>query len=192
MSAALSLQWCHNECDGVSNHRRLHCLFNCWFRRRSKKYRSSASLAFVRGIQRWPMNSLHKWPVTRKMFPFDNVIVCRLYCVKEMWHWGIYNLRNNPNILPEKLSVGYALPPRSLVINITDMNCSPAVLGIAKQIGRQPPLWPVCYGSAAVTNNVLHDDVMIWKRFPHHWPFVRGIHQSPVDSEGWHHFKSLP
>ena len=27
---------CHNECDGVSNHRHLDCLLNCEFRRRSK------------------------------------------------------------------------------------------------------------------------------------------------------------
>ena len=39
------------------------------------KYQSSASLAFVRGIHRWPVNSPHKWPVTPKMFPFDNVII---------------------------------------------------------------------------------------------------------------------
>ena len=32
-----ALQWRHNERDGVSNHRRLHCLLNCWFRHRSKK-----------------------------------------------------------------------------------------------------------------------------------------------------------
>ena len=32
-----SLQWHHNVHGGVSNHRRLHCLLNCWFRRRSKK-----------------------------------------------------------------------------------------------------------------------------------------------------------
>ena len=38
-----------------------------------RKYQSSASLAFVRGIQRRPVNSPHKWPVTRKMFPFDDV-----------------------------------------------------------------------------------------------------------------------
>ena len=31
------LQWRHNERDGISNHRRLHCLLNCWFRRRKKK-----------------------------------------------------------------------------------------------------------------------------------------------------------
>ena len=40
-----------------------------------RKYQSSASLVFVRGIHRWPVNSLHKWPVTRKMFPLDDVIV---------------------------------------------------------------------------------------------------------------------
>ena len=39
------------------------------------KYQSSASLAFVRGIHRSPVNSPHKRPVTRKMFPFDDVIM---------------------------------------------------------------------------------------------------------------------
>ena len=33
----ISLQWRHNEPDGVSNHRRLYCLLNCLFRHRSKK-----------------------------------------------------------------------------------------------------------------------------------------------------------
>ena len=40
-----------------------------------RKHQSSASLAFVRGVHRWPVNSPHKWPVTRKMFPFDDVIM---------------------------------------------------------------------------------------------------------------------
>ena len=40
-----------------------------------RKHQSSASLAFVRGIHRWPVNSPHKWPVTRKMFPLDDVIM---------------------------------------------------------------------------------------------------------------------
>ena len=44
-----------------------------------RKHQSSASLAFVRGIHRRPVNSPHKGPVTRKMFPFDDVIMnpCR-------------------------------------------------------------------------------------------------------------------
>ena len=40
-----------------------------------RKHQSSASLAFVWGIHRGPLNSPHKWPVTRKMFPFDDVIM---------------------------------------------------------------------------------------------------------------------
>ena len=40
-----------------------------------RKHQSSASLAFVRGIYRWSVNSPHKGPVTQKMFPFDEVIM---------------------------------------------------------------------------------------------------------------------
>ena len=40
-----------------------------------RKHQSSASLAFVREIHRGPVNFPHKWPVTRKMFPFDDVIM---------------------------------------------------------------------------------------------------------------------
>ena len=40
-----------------------------------RKHESSASLAFVRGIHRGPVNSPHKRPVMRKMFPFDDVIM---------------------------------------------------------------------------------------------------------------------
>ena len=40
-----------------------------------RKHQSSASLAFVRGIHQWPVNSPHKGPVTRKMFPFDDVVM---------------------------------------------------------------------------------------------------------------------
>ena len=40
-----------------------------------RKHQSSTSLAFVRGIHRWLVNSPHKRSVTRKMFPFDDVIM---------------------------------------------------------------------------------------------------------------------
>ena len=39
------------------------------------KHQCSASLAFVWRIHRGPVNSPHKWPVTRKMSPFDDVIM---------------------------------------------------------------------------------------------------------------------
>ena len=40
-----------------------------------RKHQISVSLIFVRGIHRWPVNSPHKWPVSRKMLPFDHVIM---------------------------------------------------------------------------------------------------------------------
>ena len=47
-----------------------------------RKHQRSVSLAFVRWINRWPVNSPHKGPITRKMFPFDDVIMLTniLYC----------------------------------------------------------------------------------------------------------------
>ena len=70
----VTLQWRHNGRDGVSNHQPRDCLLSRLFGHRSeKKNQSSASLACVRGIHRWPVNSPHKWPVTRKKYPFDDV-----------------------------------------------------------------------------------------------------------------------
>ena len=52
-----------------------------------RKHQSSASLVFVRGIHRGPVNSPHKWPVTRKMFPFDDVIMTYVEVnqVQQLW-----------------------------------------------------------------------------------------------------------
>ena len=75
ISVNISLLWRHNERDGVSNHRRLVVYSTVCSDADQRKHQSSASLAFVRGIHRWPVNSPHKGPVTRKMFLFDDVIM---------------------------------------------------------------------------------------------------------------------
>ena len=50
-----------------------------------RKHQSSASLAFVRGINRWPVGPLHKQPVTRKMFSLDDAsCYINTYCA---WRW---------------------------------------------------------------------------------------------------------
>ena len=49
-----------------------------------RKHQSSASLAFVRGIHRGPVNSSHKWPVTRKMLPFEDIIMAMSQ--QELYH----------------------------------------------------------------------------------------------------------
>ena len=49
-----------------------------------RKHQSSASLAFVKGIRRWPVNYPHKAALTRKIFLFDDVIMNRPRAVMEM------------------------------------------------------------------------------------------------------------
>ena len=72
-----SLQWRHNGRDGVSNHHPHDCLPTVYSGADQRKHQSSASLAFMRGIRRWPVNSPHIGPVTQKKFPFDDVIMTR-------------------------------------------------------------------------------------------------------------------
>ena len=50
-----------------------------------RKHQSSASLAFVWGIHRSPVNSPHKWPVKQKMFPFDDVIMIMQITYTILW-----------------------------------------------------------------------------------------------------------
>ena len=71
------LLWRHNGRDGVSNHQPHDVYSIDRWDADQRKYQSSASLAFVRWIHRGPVNSPHKWPVMRRMFPFDDVIMCR-------------------------------------------------------------------------------------------------------------------
>ena len=49
--------------------------FNIYSGADKRKHQSSESLAFVREIHWWPVNSTHKGQVMRKMFPFDDVIM---------------------------------------------------------------------------------------------------------------------
>ena len=50
-------------------------------RRKSKKTSKLHAAGLCEGIHRWPVNSAHKGPVKRKMFPFDDVIMTRLCLV---------------------------------------------------------------------------------------------------------------
>ena len=63
-----TLQWRHNDHDGVSNHQPNHCLLNLLFGCRLKKTSKLRVTGLCAGNS--PVNSPHKWPVTRKMFPW--------------------------------------------------------------------------------------------------------------------------
>ena len=71
----ISLQWHHNGRDSVSITSLASVYSTVYSGADQRKHESSALLAFVWWIHRRPVNSPHKGPVTRKMFPFDDVIM---------------------------------------------------------------------------------------------------------------------
>ena len=44
------------------------------------------------------------------------------------------------------------------------------------------PRYSTCLPWQSDRTHMRHDDVIKWKHFPRNWLFVRGIHQSPVNS----------
>ena len=96
-----------------------------------RKHQSSASLAFVRGIHRWPMNSPHKGPVTRKMFPFDDVIMTiRLFVYVPLQSlccrvWISLMLLAKFSVASRSFEIKPCLPP---VWGTCFLNCFSAVL----------------------------------------------------------------
>ena len=145
------------------------------------KHQSSESLAFVWAIHRGPVNSPHKWPVTRKMLPFDDVIM----------HTGDTAVLR-PNIV--WIECALALPRSSASIRM--------ICGGPFGVLVSPVSWDMTEGSEKLPaetkrwNRLLvllsrllfneaeisHDDVIKWKHFLRYWPFVRGIHRWPVNS----------
>ena len=125
------------------------------------------SLAFVMEIHQWPMFSPHKKTVTRKMFPFDDIImVCSDH----------YN------------------SSQSLVHSIVACICTGRQLVIFTHT-KHTHIWGaklccVCKPVAAAPHDDImtwksflhHDDVIKWKHFPCYWPFVQEIYRSPVNS----------
>ena len=76
----ISLHWRHNGRDCFSSHQPQDCLLKRLFRRRSKETSKLRVTGLCAGNSPGPVNSPHKWPVTRKMFPFDDVIMCTRMC----------------------------------------------------------------------------------------------------------------
>ena len=92
-----SLRWRHNDQAFVSNHQPHGCLLNRLFRRRSNKTSKLRVTGLCVGNSPGPVNSPHKRPVTRKMFPFDDVIMDYIYGFRTgsfypmfMFYWQLY------------------------------------------------------------------------------------------------------
>ena len=91
-----------------------------------RKHQSSASLAFVWGIHRWPVNSPHKWPVMRKMFPFDDVIMKHTWYV---WCHAInintLRLRQNGHHFADSIFICMFLNENVRILNKTSLTFVP-------------------------------------------------------------------
>ena len=74
-----------------------------------RKHQSSASLAFLRGIHRWPVNSPHKGSVTRVFFPFDDAIMS----IKKM-AWHLFSIKP----LPKPIIILSLTGPKTIMANM--------------------------------------------------------------------------
>ena len=92
-----------------------------------RKHQSSTSLAFVRGIHRWPLNSPHKGRVTRKMFPCDIVTMTTLE-VGPAWPTSV--LVNNATAEVNVFPVGTTLDVQSLTHTRARFLCLNPVIDI--------------------------------------------------------------
>ena len=72
VALSVALQWCHNGVMASQITSLMIVYSTVYTGADQSKHQSSASLAFVQGIHRWPVNSPHKGPLTQKMFPFDS------------------------------------------------------------------------------------------------------------------------
>ena len=116
-----------------------------------RKHQSPASLAFVRGIHRGPVNSSHKGPVTRKILPFDDVIMC-------------YFTSTSVKMMNRYASVW----PREFISKISAWDAttdSVSTYHSQSRVTNSPAPWPDARsGGGAVSNNWL------WYNFKPHAP----------------------
>ena len=175
-----------------------------------RKYQSTASLAFVWGIHRWPVNSPHKWPITRKMFPFNDVIMsqygqCCLnplastQCYEEpsfcsgTCRISSFTIKSRSVVFNHKywlLGKYMSFQPRAVAFKISNAHSSGSAKAVFSLLSSTRL---VCFISSTISRAawvpvmsgkkwIQHYDVIKWKFFSRNCPFVWGIHRWPVDS----------
>ena len=126
-----------------------------------RKHQSSPSLAFVRGIHRWPVNSPHKGPVTWTMFPFDDAIM-------RMAPWILVKY---PVLV--QLMVYCQLVPRHYVnLRLINANWTNQTDKLQWDFYRYDHFGDITKCHLLNLCCVIHDDVIKWKHFPRYWLFV--------------------
>ena len=129
----------------------------------------------VRGIHQWPMNSPYKGPVTQKKRPL----------------WGFFHM--GPHLLSNKQlnDQWFETTRRSCDVIVKIIYHGLGTFSVPfcqhgnSHWGYKTSLWASYLhsgNSSSTIGTVIHDDVIKKKHFPRYWPFVRGIHRSPVNS----------
>ena len=117
-----------------------------------RKHQSSASLAFVWGIHRRPVNFPHKWPVTRKKFPFDDVIMSTPWrCAKRNMIYIALKWRHDMEMLSVLPTLCEWNPP---VIKSNERATS-WLHGYFSRKWRTPTLFPVIFPFARAKGIIL-------------------------------------
>ena len=67
---------------------------------------------------------------------------------------------------------------RTRTTHLERVGIAPIWIGSTQYFSHIKSFW----GQKIMSISPIHDDVIKWKHFPRYWPFVRGIHRSPVNS----------
>ena len=176
-----------------------------------RKHQSSTSLAVVRGIHQCPVNSPHKWPITQIfLFIWWRHHAMEQPIMQLAVFWGSFTNRLRPHqwnpviflvglILILRTLSGLQFPhftvtehvvacvtlwPDMVILFHDDDEAKRAFTGFQSCAHKPFVKWVPCsINYINPSTNRYHDDVNIWKHFPRYWPFVRGIHRSPVNSQ---------
>ena len=129
-----------------------------------RKHQSFASLAFVRGMHQWLLNCPHKGSITRKMFPFDNVIMSVLYFPTL---WSLTRMRDKVN-----MSVIYFTndlwthnpKPLKTYLAVNYKTTIQSALSFAH--GTTGNLWPDCILRIMIRGNAIFEIFSSWAQKP--------------------------
>ena len=179
------------------------------FRHRSKKTSKLCATGLCVGNSPVTGESPHKWPVTGKCFHLmtsscaNDLIPIQCYhdmkivvCIQLSLSFVPVDPINNTTALVQVVACHQSyrrqpLPELMLTDSLTNYQLRHLGLSLVKfvqKLGhfqsrksiRNCRLQHIEY--LVDSQCVQHDNVIKWNHFPHYWPFVRGIHRSPVNS----------
>ena len=124
---------------------------------------------FVKGIHQSPVDSHYKGPVRQSFDVFFDVSLNKLLKKQSSCQWFAHAMM----LMPGHYNDVHTYIRPNFVITAPNKSHGTAYINLDKIYPRFPSL-------SLILKN--HDDVIKWKHFPPYWPFVRGIHRSPVNS----------